>query len=216
MSDTFIKPVNGAITSPFHDPERLPHIHEGIDIGCPDHSTVVASADGKVVFTGLWGNGGNTLMIDSKLDGTVVPFETRYMHLNSYLVNKGAEVKQGQPIALSGGAKGEAGAGNATAPHLHFELRRGIGVASIAVNPEDYFGVKSVATDNRSILGKTTDSIGSVVNAINPFSGITSFLTTTNNWKRIGLGAIGVGLIAIVLTKGLAQSDTLKSAVKFA
>ena len=42
-------------------------------------------------------------------------------------------------------------------------------------------------------------------------TGIENFLTNPNAWKRVGLFAAGIGLLAIVLTKTLTGSDTVKS-----
>jgi len=46
-------------------------------------------------------------------------YETMYGHLSRVLVARGDSVRVGQVIALSGST------GRSTAPHLHFEIRRG-------------------------------------------------------------------------------------------
>ena len=107
----FITPVNGTLTQGFTSS------HPGIDIGASDHSPVFAAQAATVSYAGVWGLGGNTIMV-TVTDG----YKTYYCHLASFLVNMGASVAQGQQIALSGGALGEAGAGNATGAHLHFEI----------------------------------------------------------------------------------------------
>lgn len=43
---------------------------------------------------------------------------TIYAHCSKILVKKGAKIKKGQKIALSGNT------GKTTGPHLHFEIRR--------------------------------------------------------------------------------------------
>jgi murein DD-endopeptidase MepM/ murein hydrolase activator NlpD len=42
---------------------------------------------------------------------------TLYMHLSKFLVNEGAAIEKGQPIAKSGSS------GRVTGPHLHFAVR---------------------------------------------------------------------------------------------
>lgn len=112
----FIWPVSGPITSPFG--QRASGFHNGLDIGAPDKSNVVASAAGKVISVGLIGLGGNTVIIDHG-DG----YTSMYCHLSSFATSTGAQVAQGQMIGKSGGTIGEIGAGNSTGPHLHFEIR---------------------------------------------------------------------------------------------
>lgn len=88
----FITPVAGRLTQPFKAGS-----HEGVDIGAPDHSPVVASETGRVTYEGIWGAGGNTIIITGN-DG----WKTYYCHLSKFLVNMGASVTQGQVIAQSG------------------------------------------------------------------------------------------------------------------
>jgi murein DD-endopeptidase MepM/ murein hydrolase activator NlpD len=59
-------------------------------------------------------------------------YETMYGHLSRVLVSRGASVRGGQVIALSGNT------GRSTAPHLHFEVRRhGRSVDPLSVVRED-------------------------------------------------------------------------------
>lgn len=225
----FITPVAGRLTQPF-----IPGIHYGVDIGATDHSTVVASESGRVTFEGIWGDGGNTIIITGN-DG----WKTYYCHLAKFLVNMGASVMQGQAIAQSGGALGEPGAGNATGPHLHFEIHNPQGVA---VNPQQYISVNGAPLDvlpvntagnsNSSIISKLLPYVGfgvlgspsvrkvvpgatGAATAIDTVSGAggkaLGFLTQSSNWKRIGLFAAGAALLGIVVVKTLGESNAVKS-----
>jgi len=225
----FITPVAGRLTQPF-----IPGIHYGVDIGATDHSTVVASESGRVTFEGIWGDGGNTIIITGN-DG----WKTYYCHLAKFLVNMGASVMQGQAIAQSGGALGEPGAGNATGPHLHFEIHNPQGVA---VNPQQYISVNGAPLAMIPIQ-KQTGVLGSVNNAITNVLGAAGlnqagaaadtavgaaktavswstgvgkalgFLTQSSNWKRIGLFAAGSIILIIVAIKLFEQTDIGQSAV---
>lgn len=87
--------------------------HEGIDIGSPVGSTVIAAAAGEVVISKYSYSAGNYIMIDH---GSGI--FTVYMHLSVRSVDVGKEVSQGQKI-------GEVGStGYSTGPHLHFGIRK--------------------------------------------------------------------------------------------
>ena len=88
--------------------------HNGIDFNAPVGTMIRAAHEGVVVYSGHDFNGfGNLLIIE---DGT--GWATFYAHLSKFLVYEGATIKRGQKIAKVGRT------GNATGPHLHFELRR--------------------------------------------------------------------------------------------
>lgn len=89
-----------------------PHRHAGLDIGCGTGSEIFAALGGTVK-TGEDPSGyGHYITIDHH-NG----YFTRYAHLQSYKVNSGAKVKQGQVIAISDST------GDSQGPHLHFEVR---------------------------------------------------------------------------------------------
>jgi murein DD-endopeptidase MepM/ murein hydrolase activator NlpD len=112
-------PVHGKIGSPF-GARRGGRTHRGVDILAPPGTPVVAAAAGRVTFDGRMRGYGNTIVVEHG-DG----LETRYAHLRRSLVREGDRVEQGQTI-------GEVGtSGNATTPHLHFEVHEG----RIATNP---------------------------------------------------------------------------------
>src|SRR5262245_55341197 len=47
-----------------------------------------------------------------------------YCHFSNPIVASGTQVRAGDQLGFSGGAKGAAGAGNSTGAHLHFGIRR--------------------------------------------------------------------------------------------
>lgn len=131
---TYIKPAAGPISSKF-GPRPSPggigsSTHLGTDIGCWEGTAVVASAAGKVTFSGLRGGWGYLVIIDHG-NG----HETWYAHLSYFAVRVRQWVEQGQVIAASGGRRGHPGAGTSTGPHLHTEHR----INGTPVDPEPYW-----------------------------------------------------------------------------
>jgi murein DD-endopeptidase MepM/ murein hydrolase activator NlpD len=108
-------PVRGAITSPYGIRFRgiLPSIHEGVDIAVPVGTVIAAMMDGTVTHAGPLGGYGLAVILDHG-------GQTRslYGHLSRVDVRVGEVVEGGQRIGLSGQS------GNATGPHLHFEVLR--------------------------------------------------------------------------------------------
>lgn len=86
--------------------------HKGIDLPAPMHTDIYAAMDGVVTYAGKARGYGNVITVDH---GNGV--STVYGHESVTLVHEGDVVKRGQKIAEVGRA------GNATGPHLHFELR---------------------------------------------------------------------------------------------
>lgn len=93
------------------------HYHDAIDIGAPEGSEVVAAAAGTVIYAGwkLAGSDGfgGGLVVWISHDGKLY---TTYNHLSAEFVRVGQTVKAGQRIGSVGMT------GNATGPHLHFEV----------------------------------------------------------------------------------------------
>jgi murein DD-endopeptidase MepM/ murein hydrolase activator NlpD len=105
----FVWPASGSITQKFWS-----H-HRAIDIGGYKGAPVVASDSGFVVYAGWDDSGyGRMLLIDHG-NG----WHTLYAHLDMYLVDYEQSVAQGQQIGTMGQT------GNATGPHLHFEMWEG-------------------------------------------------------------------------------------------
>jgi murein DD-endopeptidase MepM/ murein hydrolase activator NlpD len=98
--------------------------HRGIDIRGPYGKPIVAAADGRVTYAGRDPGYGNLVVLNH---GSGI--YTWYGHLSRIHVRKGAEVARGERIGALGST------GQATGPHLHFEVR----VNGVPVNPERYF-----------------------------------------------------------------------------
>lgn len=116
----FQRPVAGGRITGHVGDQRPGHIHAGVDIAVPVGTSVMAAAGGTVIEAGVLPGYGNVIIIDHGRGTT-----TRYGHLSQMLVGRGATVEAGQVIARSGGARGAAGSGDSTGPHLHYEVRRG-------------------------------------------------------------------------------------------
>ncbi|WP_291270290.1 M23 family metallopeptidase [Geothrix sp.] len=86
--------------------------HRGIDLTAPVGAAVFAALDGQVIMAGRHKQYGNYVVVDH---GNGVA--TLYAHHKLNLVQEGDIVRRGQKIAEVGRT------GNATGPHLHFELK---------------------------------------------------------------------------------------------
>ncbi|NMB96670.1 MAG: M23 family metallopeptidase [Clostridiaceae bacterium] len=117
----FIVPSRGAITSRFG--QRWSSHHSGIDIAVPRGTSIKAADGGAVIFAGWSGGYGKLIKIDHE-NGYI----TYYAHCDTITVKKGQRVARGETIGKVGST------GNATGPHLHFEVRKN----GVAVNPLDY------------------------------------------------------------------------------
>jgi murein DD-endopeptidase MepM/ murein hydrolase activator NlpD len=88
--------------------------HDGIDLAAPEGTTIGAAAAGTVIFAGEQSGYGSIVILRHD-DGLV----TLYAHCSAVLVEEGARVTRGQPIARVGQT------GRTSGPHLHFEVREG-------------------------------------------------------------------------------------------
>jgi murein DD-endopeptidase MepM/ murein hydrolase activator NlpD len=101
---------------------RGTRFHAGIDLSAPQGATVRAAAAGRVVFAGFASGGWGRLVVVADAAGVT----TRYAHLADIAVRPGRLVAVGTPLGTVGAT------GNATGPHLHFEVR----VRGAAVDPQ--------------------------------------------------------------------------------
>jgi murein DD-endopeptidase MepM/ murein hydrolase activator NlpD len=98
-------------------------MHEGIDIGAPNRSPIYAAAAGIVSFAGTQSGYGNIVIVEHPGGLT-----TAYAHQSRMSVVAGQVVARGQLLGYVGAT------GDATGPHLHFEVR----IAGHPKNPMNY------------------------------------------------------------------------------
>ncbi len=94
--------------------------HPGLDIAVPEGTEVRAAGGGLVVEVSETAEYGKMVRLAHPQG-----YETRYGHLSQTRVRQGDRISLGSVIGLSGNT------GRSTAPHLHFEVRKG----SAAVDP---------------------------------------------------------------------------------
>ena len=108
----FLRPVPGPIGSPFGAP-RNGYTHTGIDIPDPEGTPIGAAGVGTVIYAAYNGGGyGNLVVIQHRLGYT-----SWYGHMSSITAYVGEGVVGGTRIGYVGAT------GDATGPHLHFEVR---------------------------------------------------------------------------------------------
>lgn len=128
------RPVRGGtITARFGErgPRWSSGFHTGLDFAVPDGTAVYAVGNGRITSAAYVGAYG--YRIGERLpDGHVL----YYAHLSQMLVTPGKSVTAGMVIGRSGHS------GNATGPHLHFEVRT---IAGMAIDPEPWLASKGVS-----------------------------------------------------------------------
>ena len=124
FSKTFEWPLSGRINSGYgwrrHPLTKRRDFHTGIDIKGSTGRIIRASKAGRVAYAGWMGGYGRVVVIDHGRSYT-----TLYAHCSSLMVKQGQRVSTGQPVGKVGSS------GQATGPHLHFEVR----LNNKAINP---------------------------------------------------------------------------------
>lgn len=121
---SLILPLTGYTVTSRYGPRTATEVvsanHAGIDIGANEGTVFIAAMEGKVITATEGKTYGNHILIENN---DVI---TLYAHCKTLYVKEGDSIVQGQQL-------GEVGStGNATGPHLHFEIRK----AGRTVNPE--------------------------------------------------------------------------------
>jgi murein DD-endopeptidase MepM/ murein hydrolase activator NlpD len=108
-------PVNASLSSAYGIRLEgwLPGLHRGVDLAVPQGTPVHAMASGVVEVAGNRGAYGLLVVLRHNRN-----LSSLYAHLSELNVQPGTRVETGQRIGLSGAS------GNATGPHLHFEVLR--------------------------------------------------------------------------------------------
>jgi murein DD-endopeptidase MepM/ murein hydrolase activator NlpD len=110
-----IKPVDGTISAGFGwRVNPWPEFHQGLDLAADYGTPVHAAADG-VVGTAGW-DGGFGIKVDVNHQNG---YHTWYAHLSRVAVTPGQRVRKGDVIAYVGAT------GEATGPHLHYQVMLG-------------------------------------------------------------------------------------------
>lgn len=117
VTPSFAWPVDGEISSCYG--ERWGRIHVGVDVAAMDGQPVRAALAGRVVYSGSLPGYGNLLLLEHA-GGWYTVYGHNQRHLVEATGDGRALVEAGQTIALVGRT------GNATGPHVHFEIRKGI------------------------------------------------------------------------------------------
>lgn len=107
----------GIRISPYSGGRKM---HEGLDVGAPFGTPIIAPADGIITFAGHKPGFGNFVQIDHGYG-----IETIYAHAQKVIAKNGEKVKRGALVATVGST------GYSTGPHLHYEVR----VNGVAVDP---------------------------------------------------------------------------------
>jgi septal ring factor EnvC (AmiA/AmiB activator) len=109
-------PADGKVVSEYgaqiHPRFGTKTFKNGIDIGVPEGTNIVAVFGGHVLYTGWFRGYGNLIIVDHGGE-----YYTLYAHAAEVRVKEGDEVKQGQPIATVGDT------GSLQGPLLYFEVR---------------------------------------------------------------------------------------------
>ena len=117
-------------------------LHSGIDFKGAHGSSILAAAQGKIVFAGVKSGYGNCVEV-AHGNGLV----TRYAHLSSIGVRPGQQVDKGQRLGGMGST------GRSTGTHLHFEVRHN----DRAMNPRPFLEANRDVLKIQAVAEQRTD-----------------------------------------------------------
>lgn len=153
--------------------------HSGTDFAVPIRTPIYSSCDGTVVSViSKTTSYGNHIKIKANVNNSVVYI--RYCHLEKYIVKMGDVVKAGDLIGYSGET------GNATGPHLHYEVRgAGDSYSRDVLNPRNYLpGTRYTFLTNKN-SNNHENSIDIKTNSIDIGTGFFGYLINVNASKMV-------------------------------
>ncbi|WP_157777504.1 M23 family metallopeptidase [Nocardia terpenica] len=171
------------VSSPFGPREG--GFHRGVDLAAPLGTAILAATDGTVVAAGPASGFGNWIVLDSPAEpvaGGLVSTVYGHMFDSGVLVHPGDRVHAGQRIGAVGSA------GEATGPHLHFEVWPGGRLhGGTAIDPMPWL---TAATPQTAPIEAT---------GLDPRGGRTSrAVRTVRDTATVGCGpALGGGVLAV-------------------
>jgi murein DD-endopeptidase MepM/ murein hydrolase activator NlpD len=143
-------------------------VHQGTDYDVPSGTSVVAVKEGIVSNTTLSADYGQAVIVDHEGG-----YSSIYAHLSSKQATPGTRVFQGQEIGKSGKS------GNATGPHLHFEVWHGNN------NPVEPGALEGAGLP---VATGASNSSGLGVGAANSLAGVINAQDTLGNIATSGGG----------------------------
>ncbi|MCU1642991.1 MAG: hypothetical protein JWN03_3266 [Nocardia sp.] len=102
------------VSSPFGP--RDGGMHQGVDLAAAPGTAILAATDGTVAAAGPAEGFGNWIIIDTQIDGSLLSTVYGHMFDDGVNVTVGQQVQAGQRIGAVGSN------GEATGPHVHFEV----------------------------------------------------------------------------------------------
>jgi murein DD-endopeptidase MepM/ murein hydrolase activator NlpD len=115
ITAAWVTPMPGAaVTSCFG--MRWGAMHAGVDLAKPENTPIVAAGAGTVTSSGWAFSGYGISVVIDHHNG----YFTHYAHMNKAAVSVSQSVTPGQLIGYEGAT------GDATGPHLHFEVHKGM------------------------------------------------------------------------------------------
>lgn len=192
------RPLPGApITSKFGP--RGGVLHAGIDIAAAP-LTPIGSAGPGTVTRAAWFNGyGNCVDIDHGGG-----YSTRYGHMAKILVKQGQTVAAGTTLGLEGAT------GDATGPHLHFEVRlNGTPQDPLKVLSGEISAGQPATAQNVGILDSGTGALQSLEKAFGIF-------TSADFWKQLlfSFGGFILVVVGVIFLTGGSIGSIGKAAKK--
>lgn len=183
MAPQFRRPLPGApITSGFG--MRNGVLHAGIDIAAAPGTPIGAAAAGIITRAGWFDGYGNCVDVDHGGG-----YMTRYGHMLKVLVRVSQQVTQGATLGLEGMT------GDATGPHLHFEIR----INGNPVNPIPYLDGTIAATNTGGFTAENVGIVSGTKDAVTELNNISRVITDARFWVDMGYIIGGFLLVIIAL-----------------